>query len=79
MYGLGFTIGGGIFVITGIASQYTGPSLCLAFIFAGSIALLMSLSIGELSARMPSSSGSSYTYFYATFGELIGFLTGWSM
>lgn len=77
MYGVGATVGAGVLVITGIAAQYTGPSLCLAFVIAGIVSLFTGLSIGELSARMPSSSGGSYIYIYSTFGEFLGFMMGW--
>ncbi|CAF1434235.1 unnamed protein product, partial [Rotaria sp. Silwood1] len=63
--GLGATIGAGIFVLSGqAAAKYSGPSVIIAFVISGLIALLASLSYSELGIMMPSS-GSVYTYTYA--------------
>lgn len=78
MFGLGNTIGAGIFALTGIAAQYAGPSLCLSFLASGAIALLTASMYAELSSRIPIN-GSAFSYVYVTFGELPAFLVGWSM
>ena len=59
MFGIGNTIGAGVFALTGVAAQYAGPSLFLAFIISGFIALATALVYAELCARMPCS-GSGY-------------------
>ena len=78
VFGIGNTIGAGVFALTGVAAQYAGPSLFLSFLLTGCIALLTALSYAELSSRLPCS-GSTYSYIYATFGELPGWLVGWCM
>ena len=78
MYGVGTTIGAGIFALTGIAVQFTGSSLFLAFTLAGIMCLSSAYMYGELASRFPSN-GSSFTYVYMTFGELAAWMVGWSL
>jgi APA family basic amino acid/polyamine antiporter len=78
MFGIGNTIGAGVFALTGIAAQYTGPSLFLSFIICGIISLMTALVYSEFSSKMPCS-GSSYRYIYSTFGELPAWIIGWNM
>ncbi|CAF3420028.1 unnamed protein product [Rotaria sp. Silwood1] len=76
--GLGTTIGAGIFVLSGqAAAKYSGPSVIIAFVITGVIALLASLSYSELGTMMPSS-GSIYTYTYAALGEYLAWFIGWN-
>ncbi|CAF4961975.1 unnamed protein product [Rotaria sp. Silwood1] len=76
--GLGATIGAGIFVLSGqAAAKYSGPSVIIAFVISGLIALLASLSYSELGIMMPSS-GSVYTYTYAALGEYLAWFIGWN-
>lgn len=76
MYGLGNTIGAGIFALTGIAVQYAGPSLCFSFAIAGTMCLGSAFMYAELCSRFPSN-GSAFAYVYATFGELAAWIVGW--
>eukprot|EP00347_Sterkiella_histriomuscorum_P001735 403370887 len=78
MFGIGNTIGAGIFALTGLGAQYAGPSLCLSFLLSGMISMATAMVYSELSSRMPSS-GSSYHYIYCTFGELPAWVIGWNM
>ena len=78
MYGVGNTIGAGIFALTGIAVQYTGPSLFLSFTLAGFMCLTTALMYAELCARFPSN-GSAFSYVYASFGELAAWIVGWNV
>jgi APA family basic amino acid/polyamine antiporter len=78
MYGIGNTIGAGIFALTGIAVQYTGPSLCLSFTMAGLMCLTTAMMYAELCARFPYN-GSAFSYVYATFGELAAWIVGWNI
>ena len=78
MFGIGATIGAGIFALTGIAAQYAGPSLFVSFIISGTVALITALMYAELSSRIPIN-GSAFSYTYVTFGELPAFLVGWNL
>ena len=69
--GIGAIIGAGIFVLTGTAAaQYAGPGIMLSFILAGVACSFVGLCYAELAALIPVS-GSTYTYTYATLGELV--------
>ena len=79
LIGVGSTIGAGIFVITGTAAaQYAGPAIVLSFIIAGMACLSTGLCYAELASMMPVA-GSSYTYAYATLGELAAWTIGWCL
>ena len=78
MFGLGNTIGGGIFALTGIAAHYAGPSICISFLISGFIAIASGLMYAELSSRLPNTSGSGFNYTYVTFGELPAWIVGWN-
>ena len=78
MYGMGNTIGAGIFALTGIAVQYSGPSLCISFGVAGLLCFTTAMMYAELCARFPSN-GSAFAYVYATFGELAAWIVGWNI
>lgn len=77
--GLGAIIGVGIFVLTGvIAATTAGPAVVLSFLLAGTASGAAALCYAEFAGAIPRA-GSIYTYAYATFGELAGFLIGWDM
>ena len=78
MFGIGNTIGAGIFALTGIAAQYAGPSLFISFILSGSIAMTTAMMYAELSSRIPIN-GSAFSYTYVTFGELPAWIVGWNL
>ncbi|MET3120774.1 APA family basic amino acid/polyamine antiporter [Oxalobacteraceae bacterium GrIS 2.11] len=78
MLGVGATIGTGIFVILGDAVPKAGPGVILSFIIAGITAGLTALCYAELASTIPAS-GSSYSYTYATMGELVAYLVGWCL
>jgi len=73
MIGVGSTIGTGIFFTMVEAVPKAGPSVILSFIIAAITAGLTALCYAELSARIPSS-GSSYSFAYATVGEFLAFV-----
>lgn len=75
MLGVGCTIGTGIFVILGDAVPKAGPGVVVSFGLAGITATLTALCFAELAASMPVA-GSSYSYAYATMGELAAYLVG---
>ncbi|GAK12388.1 APC family permease [Geomicrobium sp. JCM 19039] len=59
--GIGALIGGGIFTVIGPAVAEAGPALFVAFLVAGGIALLSSMSYAELASIWPYE-GASYAY-----------------
>jgi basic amino acid/polyamine antiporter, APA family len=70
MFGCGATIGTGIFVILSTAVPEAGPSVILSFVMAGAVAGLTAICYAELAGAVPVS-GSSYSYAYATLGEIV--------
>jgi basic amino acid/polyamine antiporter, APA family len=75
LFGVGATIGTGIFVILTDAVPIAGPSVVLSFVFAGVVAGLTALCYAELAGAVPVS-GSSYSYAYATLGEGVAIIVG---
>jgi APA family basic amino acid/polyamine antiporter len=73
---VGAIIGGGVFVVTGIAAGYTGSALAVSMLAAATISLLTALSFAELTAWQPKE-GSVYEYAYQLISPFAGFLTGW--
>ncbi|MEV4255768.1 amino acid permease [Spirillospora sp. NPDC049652] len=78
MFSVGATLGTGIFVVLGEAVPLVGPAIVLSFVLAAVTALFSALSYAELAGTIPVS-GSSYSYTYATMGELIAWVSGWCL
>ncbi|RSS40030.1 amino acid permease [Streptomyces sp. WAC07061] len=78
MISIGATLGTGIFVVLGTAAPKAGPAVTISFVIAGLTALFSALSYAELAGSVPVS-GSSYSYAYATMGELIAWVCGWCL
>ncbi len=77
--GIGAVIGGGIFVITGqAAADHAGPAILLSFVIAAICCSFTALCYAEFATLIPMS-GSSYSYAYATLGELVAWFIGWNM
>lgn len=53
LYGLGVTIGAGIYVLVGIAAGRSGMHAPLAFVFAALVMSFSAASFAELGTRMP--------------------------
>src|ERR1700728_1761255 len=70
MFGVGSTVGTGIFFVLSQAVPEAGPSVIVSFIIAGIAAGLAALCYAELASAVPVS-GSSYSYAYATLGEAV--------
>src|SRR5919109_3107417 len=68
LFGIGATIGTGIFIVFSSAVPVAGPAVIFSFIFAGVVAGLTAICYAELASAVPVS-GSSYSYAYATLGE----------
>jgi basic amino acid/polyamine antiporter, APA family len=69
MFGVGATIGTGIFFVLSQAVPVAGPAVIWSFVIAGTVAGLTAVCYAELASAVPVS-GSSYSYAYATLGEL---------
>ncbi|GBQ03080.1 amino acid permease [Streptomyces spongiicola] len=78
MISIGATLGTGIFVVLGEATPLAGPAVAISFVIAGLTALFSALSYAELAGSVPVS-GSSYSYSYATMGELVAWVCGWCL
>jgi basic amino acid/polyamine antiporter, APA family len=70
MIGIGSTIGTGIFFVLSEAVPKAGPAVIWSFVIAGAVAGLTALCYAELASAVPVS-GSSYSYAYATLGEVV--------
>lgn len=71
----GTMIGAGIFVLPGPAAAEAGPSSALAFVFAGSIALIATMCAVELATAMPHAGG-PYFFVSRAMGPLVGTVIG---
>lgn len=78
MISIGATLGTGIFVVLGEATPLAGPAVAISFVVAGLTALFSALSYAELAGSIPVS-GSSYSYSYATMGEVVAWICGWCL
>lgn len=70
MFGVGSTIGTGIFFVLSVAVPQAGPGVIVSFVIAGVAAGLAAICYAELASAVPVS-GSSYSYAYATLGEAV--------
>ena len=77
--GIGAIIGAGIFVLTGTAAaEYAGPAVMLSFVLGGIACAFVGLCYAELASMLPVS-GSTYSYTYATMGEVFAWIIGWDL
>ncbi|PRH84415.1 amino acid permease [Labrys okinawensis] len=72
MFGVGATIGTGIFFVLSEQVPVAGPAVVISFVIAAVAAGLSALCYAEMSSMIPVS-GSSYSYAYATLGEGVAF------
>ncbi len=77
---MGSMIGSGIFIVSsGMARDLNSPLyLLLAWVLTGILTLLAALCYGELAAAMPKAGG-QYVYLKEAYGNLFGFLYGWTL
>ena len=72
------SVGSGIFILTGMASKlFAGQFVAISYLLAGIACFLSALCFAELASRVKSSSGSSYSFLYATLGEIFAYVNGW--
>ena len=76
--GIGSVVGTGIFVATGQGAQIAGPGIILSFIVAAITCGFCALTYSELATMFPVA-GSTYSYCYAAFGEIIAWVIGWDL
>src|SRR5512136_2476278 len=76
--GIGSVVGTGIFVATGQGSQLAGPGILLSFIIAAVTCGFCALTYSELACMFPVA-GSTYSYSYVAFGEVIAWIIGWDL
>ncbi|VEU34075.1 unnamed protein product [Pseudo-nitzschia multistriata] len=77
-YGIGCSVGAGIYSLVGIGAKTAGPAISLSFALCGIACCFTSLAYAEFAARVPLA-GSAYTFTYVSFGELAGWLVGWNL
>lgn len=76
LYGIGITVGAGIYVLIGAVAHYAGPTTPLAFLLASVVMGLTVASYAELCTRFPVAAGEA-AYVRAAFGRRwISTLTG---
>jgi APA family basic amino acid/polyamine antiporter len=76
--GVGAIVGTGILTLIGVGADRAGPAVLLSFAVAGAICAAAALCYAEMATLIPAS-GSAYTYSYATLGEVIAWVVGWSL
>jgi basic amino acid/polyamine antiporter, APA family len=75
--GIGGTVGGGIFVLVGVAGGKAGPAALIAFSLAFAASLAIALPYAELACRLPMAGG-GYAFARQVLGPRWGFLMGWT-
>ena len=78
LYGVGSSVGAGIYCLVGIGAKIAGPGITVSFLSCGLACVFTSLAYAEFAARIPVT-GSAYVYAYTTFGEVWGWLVGWNL
>ncbi|EJQ43569.1 hypothetical protein IEQ_04897 [Bacillus cereus BAG6X1-2] len=79
MLGIGAIIGTGVLVLTGlVAARDAGLAVIFSFMIVAIVSGLAALCYAEIASALPVS-GSVYTYTYATIGEFIAHLIGWTI
>lgn len=68
LFGVGATVGTGIFFVLQSAVPEAGPAVIVSFILAGVAAGLSAICYAEMASAVPVS-GSTYSYAYTTLGE----------
>ncbi len=78
MIGMGAMIGAGIFVLTGLAAEISGPAALLVFLLNGIVTAFTGLSYAELASAIPKSGG-GYAFVREIFDDFASFVMGWML
>jgi Amino acid transporters len=78
MIGMGAMIGAGIFVLTGLAAEISGPAALLVFLLNGIVTAFTGLSYAELASAIPKSGG-GYAFVREIFDDFASFIMGWML
>jgi APA family basic amino acid/polyamine antiporter len=76
MFGIGSTIGAGIFVLFGSGASIAGSGLIVSFIIASIISIFIAFNYAEMGSSIPTFGG-SYTFVKEGLGGIIAFYIGW--
>ena len=76
--GIGAVVGVGIFVATGEGAHAAGPAIIVSFVLAAIVACFCGLCYSELATMFPVA-GSTYSYAYIAFGEIVAMIIGWCL
>ena len=77
MYGVGLTLGAGIYVLIGEAAGFAGNSMWISFGLGSIVAIFAGLSYSELASLFPKAAA-EYVFVKNAFkSEFIGFIIGW--
>ncbi len=74
--GIGAIVGGGIFVLAGVAYAAAGPAAIIAFGLNGIVAFLTAMSFAEIATAFPENGG-AYTFAKKVLSVRAAFATGW--
>ncbi len=74
--GVGAIVGGGIFVLAGVAFAEAGPAAMVAFAVNGGIAFLTAMSFAEITSAFPESGG-AYAFAKRVLSVRAAFAVGW--
>jgi len=78
LIGLGNIVGGGIYILFGIAVHTAGPAVTISFIATGLSATCSALCYAEFAGRIPEA-GSAYVFTYMEAGEFLAWHVAWAM
>src|SRR6201995_5698813 len=70
LFGVGATVGTGIFFVLSAAVPEAGPAVLVSFVLAAIAAGLSAICYAEMASSVPVS-GSTYSYAYTTLGEFV--------
>ncbi len=73
--GVGTMIGAGIFLLAGLAVEFTGPAAIFSFLVAAVVCLITAGSVAELATGMPTSGG-DYYFISRSLGPALGAISG---
>ena len=77
MYGVGLTLGAGIYVLIGEATGFAGNSVWISFLLGTIVAMFAGLSYAELTALFPKAAA-EYTFVKHAFkNNFLAFIIGW--